>query len=262
MDRAKPHRIIVNVLALAALLAFYNFGFGADGQFDNLLEQATGAEVRGEVPKAIKLYEQASLVQSNNAADLCALSKGYCNLTYLTDSAAVQRDALKRAVNCAEQAVRIGPNNATAHASLAVCYARSCAFADIKTQLAYSRLFKQEAEKAIALDSKQDIAFYLLGRWNYEIARVGFFSRAYVKLVYGGLPKASYQEAISDFQKAVSLAPDRIIHHEGLAMAYQATGEKDLAIKELEKCRALKPSDIADRESQREALKRLEALNR
>jgi tetratricopeptide (TPR) repeat protein len=136
----------------------------------------------------------------------------------------------------------------------------SCRFADLKTQLARSRLFKLEAERAIALDPHQDIAYYLLGRWNLEIASVGFLSRTYVKLVYGELPRASYGDAIADFRKAVALAPNRIIHHGGLAEAYESAGDKALALAELRQCVTMKPAGPEDEEARGDALKRLSRL--
>ena len=162
-----------------------------DFSFTNSLAQAALAEKRGDISVALKIFAGAEARESGNAANLCVLSRRYCDLMYLTNSTSAKMDLLKRALNCAAQAAKTGPENATAHACLAVCYAQSCAFADIKGELAYSRLFKQEAEKTLALDPKQDIAYYLLGRWHYEVAKVGLLSRAFVKVVYGGLPKAS-----------------------------------------------------------------------
>jgi Tfp pilus assembly protein PilF len=180
----------------------------------------------------------------------------------LTNSTAVQKDWVARALACSQKAVEDDPQNAVAHASLAVCYAKSCAFADVKTELADSHLFKLEAEKAIALDPKQDVAYYLLGRWNYGIASAGFFARSYVKIIYGGLPWASFQDAVANFKKAVELAPNRILNHAGLAMAYEATGNTKLEIAELEKCCALKPLGPEDLDARRDAQNKLAMLQK
>jgi hypothetical protein len=234
----------------------------SDYSFSNLLAQAALAEHRADLPTALKLYGKAWQVESNHAAALCVLARRYCDLVQLKDSVAVQKDVLALALDCSWQAVKADSNNATAHACVAVCYAKSCAFADLKTKLAYSRLFKLEAEKAIALDPRQDIAYYLLGRWNYALANVGLLSRAYVRVAYGGLPKASNQDAIANFNHAIELAPDRIIHHAGLALAYEAAGERQLAIAEWKQCRALKPSGPEDRQAQRDAANKLSASGR
>lgn len=228
--------------------------------FSNSLARADAAISRQDLPGALTIYEAAQQAEMSNAAALCILSHRYCDLTTLTNSAAVQKDVVARALACAQQAVADDPSNSTAHASVAVCYAKSCNYADIKTELAYTRLFKQEADAAIALDPKQDVAYYLLGRWNYALANVGFFSRTYVKLVYGGLPPASLDVAVGNFQKACELAPNRILNHQGLAMAYEATGDTKLQIMELKKCCALKPLGPEDVEAQADARKKLAAL--
>jgi Tfp pilus assembly protein PilF len=74
-----------------------------------------------------------------------------------------------------------------------------------------------------------------------------------VKLIYGGLPQASNEEAIKNYRKAIELAPNRIIHHLALAEVYEATDEKKLAVAELEKCRTLKPVDRDDAQAQKDA---------
>ncbi len=234
----------------------------ADGSFADSLAQAGAAARKGDLPAAIKIYAATRRGQERNSTNLCVLAHRYCDLTYLTNSPSAQKSLLADALACARQAVTDAPTNATAHASLAVCYAKSCAFANIKTELADSRLFKIEAEKAIALDPKEDTAYYLLGRWNYEIAKVGLLSRAYVRVVYGGLPHASYQEAVRDFKKAIALAPNRILHHAGLAMAYQALGEQKLEVQQLKKCLALKPIGAEDIAAQKDAARELRMENR
>ena len=247
-------------LALAGLMLLGGPARAERFSFTNALARATLAEQRGDLSTAAQIYDAAQRMETNQVDHLCSLARKYCDLTYLTNSATVQNDLVRRALLCSVQAVKADSNNAPAHACLAVCYAKSSTYADIRTQLAYSRLFKLEAEQAIALDPRQDIAYYLLGRWNYAIAKVGLLSRTYVKMVYGGLPKASYQEAIVNFQKAIALAPNRIIHHAGLALAFGAAGEKDLEIRELKKCRSLTPSDREDQDARLGAMKTLGAL--
>ena len=247
-------------LALGCLLFFAGNILAEDYSFTNSLAQAALAQKRGDMPTAIKLFTEAEQRESTNAASLCLLARRYCDLTYATNSPAMHKELVGRALACALQAVKVDSNNATAHACVAVCYAKSCADADIKTRLAYSRLFKLEAEKTVALDPTQDVAYYLLGRWHYGVANMGLVSWAFVKVVYGGMPKASNAEAIANFKKAIALAPDRIMHHAGLALVYDATGETKLEIAELEKCRALKPTGPEDEDAQRDAEKKLAEL--
>lgn len=249
-------------LTLAGLIWFGGLSPAEEYSFTKALADGAQAEAQGNVAVAVAIYDHAERVELDHASNLCVLARRYCDLAYLTNSTPRQQDLIKRGLACSLRAVKVDARSASAHACVAVCYAKSCSLVDIKTQLAYSQLFRHEAEEAIALDAKQDIAYYLLGRWNLAMAKVGLWSRAYVKLVYGGLPRASNQDAIANFKQAIALAPNRIIHHAGLAMAYEAAGERTLAMTELKQCQLLKPLDRADEKAQREARNRLSFLSR
>ena len=64
-------------------------------------------------------------------------------------------------------------------------------------------------------------------------------------------------EAVQDFQKAIALAPGRIIHHFELARVYAATGLPQLAREEWEICARLSPIDADDADAQAEARQHL-----
>src|SRR5215469_18668014 len=131
-------KIARNILSWSfAGLLFSGLGvFAGDASFTNSLAQAELAIKQGNPQEALKIYDTAQRAFASNAADLCVLSHRYCDLTYFTNSVAAQKEMLAQATACAQQAVEVDPTNATAHASLAVCYAKSCNFADIKTELA------------------------------------------------------------------------------------------------------------------------------
>jgi tetratricopeptide (TPR) repeat protein len=254
-----------NVLKTASIILACSMVFllrlRADGfSFTNSLALAALAEKSGNIQAMLNIYDKAERLESSNTTSLCILSRCYCDLTHLTNSTEVQKVFLRKALACALLATKNDDKSAVAHACVAVCYAKSCALYDIKTKLVYSRLFKMEAEKAIALDPKQDIAYYLLGRWNYGVANLGVLSRTYVQVVYGGLPKASNEDAIRYYTKAIELAPARIIYHADLALAYGQTGQMKFEKAELKKCSELNPTDQEDRDAKKEAKRKLIAL--
>jgi Tfp pilus assembly protein PilF len=184
--------------------------------------------------------------QSNLVETLCAETKQYCDQMHVTKSTAEQKILAAKALDCALRAVAADTNNVKAHLCLAVAYVKNFQLVDTRTAINYSRHIKTEAETAIRLDPKNDIAYYLLGRWYYGVANMNFIYKGLVKLIYGGLPHASNELALENFQKAVALAPKRIIHHLELAKTYHVTGEYGRARAELEKCAALPPIDQDD----------------
>ena len=129
-----------------------------------------------------------------------------------------------------------------------------------RTKVEYSRLIKEHAETALQLDPSDSYAWHVLGAWNYELAQMSAVTRVVVKVVYGGIPAASNEEAARLFHKAVELAPQRVSHHVELGRAYLALGRQDQARVELQKALALPNQEKDDPESKRrgtEALARL-----
>lgn len=232
----------------------------ADTSFTNLLAQGATAGTNGDILAAVKIYSAAEQLEANNAADFCLLTKRFCDLMHITSSSDLQKTLAAKALACAKKAVQADPQSATAHLCVVVGCAKNFPFVDTRTKVVFSRLIKSESERAIALDPKQDVAYYMLGRWNFGVANMNFLERGFVKLVYGGLPPASNGEAIKDLKQAIVLAPDRIIHHAELAKVYAATGQKNLARQQLEICAKLKPLDDDDADAQSEAAKTLAAM--
>jgi tetratricopeptide (TPR) repeat protein len=223
--------------------------------FTNYLAQGELAEQRGDVAGALKFYTAADTLSITNCAELCLLTRRYCDLMHLaTNRQDTQKILAERALAAAQRAVMTDSNSATAHLCVAVGYVKNFPYADNATRVKWSKAIKSACETAIALDPKQDVSYYLLGRWHVGVADMNIFVKGIVKIVYGGLPKASRAEAIGYFQKAIALAPDRIIHHLELAKVYAETGQEKLARAELETCRNLQPRDRDDTEAKQEAL--------
>jgi tetratricopeptide (TPR) repeat protein len=231
-----------------------------DASFTNLLVKGESAAQHNDLPGTLKYYSQASRLAGTNCADLCTVARYYCESMPYASSPEIKKNLAGFARDCSSRAIKAAPTNALAHLALAISYGKSFPFADDETKVKWSRALKEECEKTLSLDPAQDIAYYLLGRWNLGIANMNIFVRGLVKLFYGGLPKASNQEAIKDFKKAIELAPNRIIHHAGLAMVYEELGEKKLELEELKKCHELKPFDREDADEKKDAEKKLAEL--
>ena len=228
-------------------------GRAAELSFTNFLAQGELAETRNDVATALNYYTAADHLNPTNCAELCVLTRRYCDLMHDATSLDTQKLLAERALAAALRAVQADPKSATAQLCMAVSYAKNFPYAGNETKVKWSKAIKTACETAIALDPKQDVGYYLLGRWHFGVANMGVFSKGVVMIVYGGLPRASNAEAIKNFEQAITLAPDRIIHHFELAKAYAATGQKKLARAELEKCAGLKPLDRDDEDAQQDA---------
>jgi len=166
--------------------------------------------------------------------------------------AAAKEDAQK-AVETAEQAVKADAKNAQAHLSLSIACGKMTDFVDNSTKMALSKRIRDEAQRTIALDPKEDLAYHILGRWNFGIATLNPVLRFAARMTYGALPPASLEEAARDLEQAASLAPRRIMHHQQLALVYKAMGQPEKAAQQWKLVLALPVVESDDAAAKKQA---------
>jgi tetratricopeptide (TPR) repeat protein len=104
-----------------------------------------------------------------------------------------------------------------------------------KEQINGSKTIKAEIEKAIELDPSNDLAFHALGRWHRRMAEIGGASRFLGGMIYGSIPKGSFEESEKNLLKAIELNPNYTNHHLELGRTYLSLKKKDLAVQEFQK---------------------------
>jgi tetratricopeptide (TPR) repeat protein len=129
-----------------------------------------------------------------------------------------------------------------------------------KEKLEASREMKTEADTALRLDPKSDYAHHLIGRWHQEMAGIGGGTRLLAKIVYGGIPKGSYEEALKSFDAARKLRPKRLIHQVEYGRTLAMMGRKDEAKKEIQKGLNMANTEADDGESKARGRKTLSDL--
>ena len=231
---------------------------GEDLSLTNLIAQGDLLSQKNETHAALQLYLQAEKLFPSNAEIQIKMAAAYCDLMHLTQSKTEQKTLAAQALACGLRAAADDPQSAKAHLCISVCYAKNFPYSDNQTKVNYSRQIKAEAEKAVALDPAFDLSYHMLGRWNCEVANMNLLLVGLVKIVYGGLPKASNEMAIQNFKKAIEQAPNRIIHHLQLAHVYKITGQKKPMLDELKACAIFAPYDMDDTDAQQIAAKVLE----
>jgi tetratricopeptide (TPR) repeat protein len=233
---------------------------GAQAGVAELLKQGDAFDARLDSAHALESYLQAEKLGAADAGTLTRIARQYALLMNDTSSGDEQRRLGQRALEYSKRAVAADPGHAKAVLSVAICYGRLIPFQDTRTKVEYSRFVKEYADRALKLDPGDSYAWHVLGAWNYELAQMGAFSRAFVKVVYGGMPPASNEEAERLFRKAVALAPDRVSHHAELGRTLAALGKKGEARIELNRALALPSREKDDPESKQRAARALAQL--
>jgi tetratricopeptide (TPR) repeat protein len=248
------HPAVLAFLTLLAATATY-----ADNAGD-LIKKGDALDQQLQTRQALAVYLAAEKLGPSNPDLLRRIAKEYAELMVDTDSVDEKRRLGETAIDYANRAVALAPENAMAHLAMAVCYGRMAPLMDNRTKIAYSRLVKEQADKALALDPNNDLTYNILGSWNYELAGLNPLLRALAGMIYGQLPDASYQDSVKDFEKAVQLNPNRLANHIGLGRAYAALGNTAEARKEIELGLAMPNQERDDpfvKEQGRETLRKI-----
>lgn len=137
-----------------------------------------------------------------------------------------------RAEQFAQQAIKSDPQGDEGYKWLAIALGAQAEDASVRTQIQLSRRIKENIEKALVLDPHDDISLLVLSRWHYKVATLAPWTRALVRLVYGGLPPASMEKAEELLLRAIG-EKDRIVHRYSLAKVYYHMGRREAALQQL-----------------------------
>lgn len=208
---------------------------------DSFIQDGLAAEQRLDTPRALEAFLAADRAKPDDPFILQKIARQYSDsvVDLPNDAVDARKHRAELALGYAQRAVELNPNSAENVLSLAVCHGTLAIYSDTRTKIRLSRLVKEEAERALALDPDYDWAHHVLGRWHYEVSNLGVATRFFVRLIYGGLPDASAATAIAHLERAVALAPQTCPHHLELGFAYWAAGRQADARSSIERGLAL-----------------------
>jgi tetratricopeptide (TPR) repeat protein len=251
------------VKLLAALpLLFATHVLAEDPRVSSLVAQSDAAEKQGKPRAALVSLRAAEAIEPQNFGVLLRISKQYGDLVETTKPEDSAKQMAQTALDYGNRALEVDPKNAKAHLNLAVSYGHMTDFVGNKTKLEYSKVIHDETLKSIELDPNDDFAWHVLGRWEAGVANVNGVLRALATLVYGGMPKASNEEAVKCFKRALEIAPQRLMHHAELAHVYKQMGKHDLELQEWQNTLGIHAQDSEDESYQKEAKAALEAARK
>ncbi len=173
-----------------------------------------------------------------------------------------QRKLYKEAEAYGRKAVKANANDTWGHFFLSAAMGKYALTLGKKEQIDMSKAIKAEIEKAIELDNANDFAYHALGRWHRRMAEIGGAQRFFGGLIYGSIPKGSFEESEQALKKAVDLRPEYTNHHLELGRTYLALKKRDLAMQEFEKVLELPVTSSKCEDYKKEAQAELEALKK
>jgi len=198
--------------------------------------------------EALKKYLQALQRNPKHLNSLIRASRMTCNVAAHIPDKAERRKRLTEAEELSTRALALAPQNVEAHFSMVVVRGlKAEAASSPREKIKDAEIIRSEAEAIIKLDPNYALAYFVLGKWHYELSKLNWFERTACQLFFGGLPYGiSMEESLKNFQKALELDPDQIIILYGHATSLHYEGRTTEAVAILEKALALPIKDMDD----------------
>ncbi len=221
--------LFILIFALPLIAADHEAGL--EGEAAALYDRAVEAEQDLRTNNALGLFLQVEELAPNNAKVMQKIARQYSDSTVDTRDEDRQRELLDQALTYSKRAVELNPEDPINVLSVAITKGKIATLGSNKAKVEAARDIKANALRAIELDPDYAWAHHVLGRWHREVDSLGAIARFFTKMLYGGLPEASVEEAIFHLKKATELDPSGLSHYLELGFAYAAAGEIELARK-------------------------------
>ncbi len=212
---------------------------------------------------ALSQYEAAITAAPANYEALWKASREAVDVGEYLPDAARRTELYRKAESYARRAVETNPTDAEGHFALARALGRNALTMGSRDRVRHAGTIREHALEALRLDPTHAGALHVMAVWNAEVMRLSSVERFVARTVLGGkvFGEASWDDATRYLERAVMLAPDRIIHRLDLARIYADDGNAPRAREQLERVAALRVVDFNDVHYKREAAALLQKLN-
>jgi tetratricopeptide (TPR) repeat protein len=227
------------------------------------IEEVAAHDARGEFEPALDLLAPLLARHPEHYELLCWQAELLVDLaTYRSNSLSVeqQKAFCRDALTSARRAVEVNPGGAEGWFQRGQAAGALSNLPGGKETVEYCRETKTAFEQALACDPEHVWALHGLALWHREVACLPGPIRLAAKVLYGGLPRASNQEAIRLLTEAIRLNPGCIRHHLERGKTWLEMKEPDLARAEFERVLGLSLRSYHDEHMQAEARELLASL--
>jgi len=224
-------------------------------QVQNDLQKAISLEKEFKVEAALEKFEEIVKTDPTNAEALHHASRMLSTIggRMKSDKRDVKSMYYEKAKAYAERSISANSKSAPARLAYIISLGLMSEIAsNPREKIKNAKIIRNEAESIIQLDSTFAEAYFVLGKWHYELAKLNWLEQLACKFL-GGLPNdISMESALKNYNLATGIDPKSILYLYGLANLYHYQGEDTLAEKILQKGLQLsvrEPDDIQRREN-------------
>jgi tetratricopeptide (TPR) repeat protein len=215
--------------------------------------------------QALAQYQEALKLEPANYEALWKASRAMVDIADVIpatdkDVKERQKKLYTEATSLAKKAVAANPDDTWGHFQLAASNGKRLLLLGKKEQIEASKAVRAEIDKAIELDPENDLAFHALGRWHRRMAEIGGAKRFFGSIIYGSIPKGSFEESELNLRKAIELNPKYANHYLELGRTLVALKKYNEAAQAFQTCIELPKTTSKDDVLKAEAATELETI--
>ena len=234
-------------------------------QSANRFHEGLQLEKEFKVEAALEIYEQVLRENPMHSQALVHASRMLSNIggRMNPEWKDAKRNKFEKARLYSLKAIQADPQNIHGHLAYVISLGLLSEISESpRDKIRDAKIIYEEAIFMLELDSTFAAAYFVLGKWHFELARLNWMERMACELFFGGLPEdISMDKAIEYLKKASLLEPKTILYLFGEAWAYHYLGNSDKAISLLQYALSLpikEPDDIIRKEKCAALLKEIE----
>ncbi|MCK7553861.1 hypothetical protein MKQ70_02100 [Chitinophaga sedimenti] len=227
---------------------------------EELQAEAQTLEKQMNEVAALQKYKDILKIQPTNVDALVQASTLSVREGYRQKDKAAKQTFYTAAKTYIDQALAAAPESPEVNFTMAVVLGRMGMIAPAKEKVAAAKEVKKYIDLALKFKPEYGEAFHLLGKWNYELANMSSLERTAAKVLFGGAPPGTMQDAIANYEKCRKIKPGYIINYYDLAVAYHQDNKDTEAMEVLRKLNGIRPVTYDDTLTKAEGKKMLEGM--
>ena len=205
-----------------------------NAQPNTILEEARAFERQYNTTQAILKYEEALRSNPHQLSILTRLVEIYCSSTEESKEEDFKKAQLNKANENLVLAKSIDSNHADFLYAKALYFGKLIEISPVKEKAQYTKEIKSLLDEALYKDPNHVKSLYTLAKWNEEVSGLNPAVKAAMKVIFGGLPPASREQALELHQKARKLNPGFLANNYDLALLLKKTNKPSQAIEVLQ----------------------------
>ncbi|XP_036240306.1 LOW QUALITY PROTEIN: regulator of microtubule dynamics protein 3 [Molothrus ater] len=174
-----------------------------------LLEQADRLHSGDEQDRreGFQLLLNNKLAYAGQREFLWRLARAHCDMWELTEDKDERRSYATGGKEELELALQNWDQSAECHQWFAILCGQVSEQESISKRIQAGYVFKEHIDKAIALKPQDPQLYYLLGRWCYQVAHLGWLEKRTVSALFEAPLTATVQDALQNFLRVEELSP-------------------------------------------------------